>query len=555
MRQQAFGDEPMNDSGIDNGDFDDLFAAVCDDRATDEQRAKLTELLRSSADARDDYLRYVDLHAALAEELVPAVESSIIDYHAGESIFADAERPSRTVPERARSARRFTIWASVAAALLICVLGTWAILSWTTPRSPDQQVATNSPSPLQTLATLAWAKDCSWKNHDILEGQPLSMGTYELQSGTAMLRMTGGAEIVMVGASRIEIRSAGSAQLHFGNVVVRASDDAEGFTLWTPNSEVVDLGTEFAVKVTSSGDTEVHVLDGIVEYRRQRTPRPSPTVMRAGDAIVARAGATTTESVELQSRRFHEIIDDGRSEDESPTATVFEPFDYATGVISIASGDGGNGWAGPWRLRRPSERRNGQAVRNDEPEQLEIAIPAEPDDAMLLMPAGFSCYVRPLAEPVRMDRDGITYLSLRLKRNQDSPIETWIDPGMRVTLRSSQDYFGRWICAGSNGQDQPFIQTGGGIGATSPTVLKLDESVRWVIKIVAHSRAEDSIYFRVLTSEDELSISEPAAWHLAAQGVDLSLPLDQLLLSCAGPNSFFVDDVRLGPTWRSVVTQ
>lgn len=550
MRQQAFGDEPMNHS-----EFDELFAALCDDRATDEQRAKLTELLRSSADARDNYLRYVDLHAALAVELVPTIESSIVDYHAGETIFADAERPLRPGPESAPSARRFTSWATVAASLLLCVLGTWAIVSWTTQRSPDQQVAASSPSPSQTLATLAWAKDCSWKNHDILEGQPLSTGTYELQSGSAMLRMTGGAELVMVGANRIEIRSAGSVQLHFGNVVVRASDDAEGFTLWTPNSEVVDLGTEFAVKVTSNGDTEVHVLDGIVEYRRQRTPRPSPTVMRAGDAIAARANAATTESVEFQSRRFQEIIDDGRGEDEIPTATAFESFDYPIGVISIANGEGGKGWAGPWRIRRPSEKRNGQTTQNDEPEQLEIATPAESDNAMLLMPASFSCYVRPLAVPVRMDRDDITYLSLRLKRNQDSPIETWIDPGMRVTLRSSQDYFGRWICAGSNGQDQPFIQTGGGIGATSPTVLKLNESVTWVIKIVSHPGAEDSIYFRILTSDDELSISEPAAWHLTAHGVDLSLPLDRLLLSCAGPNSFFVDDVRIGPTWRSVVTQ
>lgn len=534
---------------------EELFAAICDGRATDQQRAALTELLRASAEGRDAYLCYVDLHAALAEELVPAVESSIIDYRTGETMFADSTRPLQSRSVREQPIRRFTLWTAVAASLLLCVFGTWAIVAWTTPTASNEQVTASPPLPKHTLAILALAKDCSWKNHDILEGQSLPMGTYELQSGTAMLRMAGGAEVVMVGASRMELHNAGSARLHFGEVFVRASDDAEGFTLWTPNSEVVDLGTEFAVKVSEKGDTEVHVLDGVVEYRRQQTPRQAPTIMRAGDAIVANTGATTTESVAVQSRRFHEIINEGRSEGSNLAATVLESFDYPVGVLPIANSVGGKGWAGPWRLRKSSERRNGEVLRNDEPSELEIATATDSQNSMLQMSAGFSCFVRPLTESVRMDRDGISYLSVRLNRNQDSPKETWVDPGMRVTLRSSRDYFGRWICCGLNGDDQPFIQTGGGIGATSPTIISPDKPMTLVMKIVSHEGAGDCVYFRVLTSDDEFFVSEPASWHVVSQAIDLSLPLDRLLLSAAGPNSFLIDDVRIGPTWRSVVTR
>ena len=541
---------------MNNSEFNELLASVFDNRATDEQRATLSETLRNSADARDEYLRYVDLHSALAEELVPSLESSIIDYRSGETLFGDVERLSQSNGLSEEAMSRFASWAVVVASLLLAVVGTWAIIApndGTTHSNPIASASSRVDSP--SLATLALAKNCSWERTTLREGQHLSDGTYELRSGTALLRMSGGAEVAIVGPSRIELLHAGSARLQFGSVVVRASDDAEGFTLWTPNSEVVDLGTEFAVKVGDAGDTEVHVLDGVVEYRREKTPRPKATIMRAGDAIIARMNAEATEEVDLSSQRFKDLIVESDTDGPSSVATVEETFDYPVGVLPIGESNGGTGWDGPWRLRKAEERRNGQAKRDDEVSALKIVPSPDSPSRSLLMPAGFSCFVRPLENPIRLDRESITYLSVRFQQSDITPLETWIDAGIRITLRSSQDYFGRWICGGLNEQFQPYIQTGGGIGAKSPTVLSVTQPMTWVIKIVSRVGAGDSIEFRVFTGDEEITFSEPAAWHVAAHNIDLHSSLNRVLISCNGPNAFLVGELRIGPTWRSVVNQ
>lgn len=549
MRESTNGsDEPMT-----NPELGELLAAVCDGRATEDQRAALTEMLRNSANARDEYLRYVDLHAALAEEVVPTVESAIVDYRAGETLFSNVDSSLESKKSQFGSSSRFAWWAVVAASLLLAVVGTWAIVS-------SRLVTTNSSQPFAAIqqsgspavATLVFMENCDWEN-SIVEGQPMSAGEYELKSGTAMVRMVGGAEVAMVGPCRIELRNAGSARLHLGNVVVRASDDAEGFTIWTPNSEVVDLGTEFAVKVADAGDTEVHVLDGMVEYRRQKTPRSVPTILRAGEAIIAKSDRETTESVDVHTPRFHEVIE--ANLEQPAAASVSESFDYPVGTIPIAQSDGGEGWSGPWRLRTWDERRKGQVSRDDEPLSFQIVRANEPSQSMLKMPAEFTCFVRPLSTPIRMDQDRVTYLSMRLQQADDPPRETWIDPGMRITLRSSKDYFGRWICGGLDGQFQPFIQTGGGVGASSPIVLPQNRPMTWVLKIISREGAGDAVHFRLFSSEDKISLSEPAAWHVSAVDIDMSVPLDRVLLSCAGPSPYLVDKLRIGSTWRSVVAK
>lgn len=389
--------------------------------ASRNMRVRGFNTLRDSADARDEYLRYVDLHTALALEIVPAVESEIVDYRAGETSFSDAGNVTRPRKSSDQSLHRFRLWGVAAASLLLTMLGTWAVVSLS---HSSQQIMAIQQTDSPTVATLVFAENCDWDD-PIVEGQRMAAGEYKLKSGTAMVRMAGGAEVAMVGPCRIELRNAGSARLQLGNVVVRASDDAEGFTLSTPNSEVVDLGTEFAVKVANAGDTEVHVLDGIVEYRRQRTPRSEPTILRKGEAIIAKSDRLTTESIDAHSPRFQDIV--AANLEPSATASVSDSFDYPAGMLSINESHGGEGWSGPWRLRNPDERRKGQVARDDEPLSLEIVREAESSRSMLKMPAEFTCFVRPLSTPIRMDRDGVTYVSLRFHQAEDRPIETWVD--------------------------------------------------------------------------------------------------------------------------------
>src|SRR4029079_3191328 len=65
--------------------------------------------------------------------------------------------------------------------------------------------------------------------------------------------------------SELEIVSVNEAKCGYGQMRVHVPPHARGFKLTTPDAQVVDLGTEFGLKVSDAGKAEVHVFDGEVE--------------------------------------------------------------------------------------------------------------------------------------------------------------------------------------------------------------------------------------------------------------------------------------------------
>ena len=217
-----------------NDELNQLIAKICDGRADDDELARLTELLRRDPAARDEYLRQTDLHAALADEALPLLESNIINYTPSEL------RTPTFSPGFG--------WDGLLklAAVLAIIMGTVTFLNRQPATSPPGST-TIAKAPQKAIATLLFAENCQWQVAALAEGTRLPAGHLVLMSGTAILRLDGGAEAVLTGPVDLELESAGSARLHSGEVVIRATDGAEGFTLRTPASEVIDLGTEFAV--------------------------------------------------------------------------------------------------------------------------------------------------------------------------------------------------------------------------------------------------------------------------------------------------------------------
>jgi hypothetical protein len=86
-------------------------------------------------------------------------------------------------------------------------------------------------------------------------------------------------------------------------MVANISDEALGFVVTSPRSEVIDLGTEFGLSVDETGGTDVHVLDGLVEVL--------PT--KPGDSA---AGVTIAKG---QARRF--ANEPGIASNEIPVAS------------------------------------------------------------------------------------------------------------------------------------------------------------------------------------------------------------------------------------------
>jgi hypothetical protein len=99
-------------------------------------------------------------------------------------------------------------------------------------------------------------------------GDSLDEGqTIRLESGGIEILLANGAKITATGPADFELSSLLKMDLDRGKIVAAVPRTARGYTIMTPASELVDIGTQFGVAVADSGETELHVFDGDVLAR------------------------------------------------------------------------------------------------------------------------------------------------------------------------------------------------------------------------------------------------------------------------------------------------
>ncbi|MEM7697217.1 MAG: FecR domain-containing protein [Verrucomicrobiota bacterium] len=522
-----------------------LFSAAAEDRLDAEKLSKLESKLLSDPTALVQYLRFQQLQALL-EVCPPESNSPEID--------AAMEGNKLLRFSRSRILRPL---AAAAAGVGIC-LGVLSFLA-----SPSGGKA-GSP-----IATLIMAEACVWElpRDGVVEGSRISPQKLRLSSGTAVIRFDGGAEIALSGDAGVALLSPGSAEIDRGQVVVRAESGADGFRLGTPAGDLIDLGTEFAVRVTEEGSTELHVHEGEVASGDE--------VVSAGHALrwasgegknFARGGKPTV----IDAPRFRDLVKRANPRERPDLMRVYEGFHVGAGTYDPAEFDGGKGWAGSWRLRRPEERGRHNADTSEEMVidhgAMEVTWPVRGGRlGMLQFPAGRNIRVREMAQPIDFGRDGITYFSFLaaeaaevVKPEAGKPSEA--DPGeawkrkhdFRFTFRSSEDYFGESLSFGWSEKRRPRIQAGFAASHQAIRRLPAGETVFLVGKIIHSEHQPDQVFFRFYRVDEPLDFAEPAEWDVEARDFDLDSELNLLLLTAEGATVRFVDEIRIGPSWRSV---
>ena len=183
--------------------------------------------------------------------------------------------------------------ACLAAGLLVSVSvwllsGRWQIARDEKPGEvPENRRVTPSPKPLpQTgFARLVMYDGAAFDRAEP-DGGRLAAGSKTLLRGTIELRFDKGAIVRLTGPTSFELRGPDELCLHRGEVTARVPTPAVGFTVSTPVSRVVDLGTEFDVRVGDSGATEAVVRRGRVLLRAQRAgEQPSRAVELAAGGL------------------------------------------------------------------------------------------------------------------------------------------------------------------------------------------------------------------------------------------------------------------------------
>ena len=221
-------------------------------QATAEDVEVLNELLSKDEQLRKLYRFRVALEGGYREAAIRG--ESLEPMIAVSSADAEAKQSSR---------KSFLYGVAVAAASLAAV-ALFAVTQWSPVdrETPTSVTSTNARIPVARLVT---SLDANWRDIDPAPGAFLEQGSFQLDAGIVELEFNRGARVTLRGPSSFELKSTDLLHVSSGNLVARIPEEAIGFTIVTDEAEVVDLGTEFGLRVDNGRQTEVHVIEGLVE--------------------------------------------------------------------------------------------------------------------------------------------------------------------------------------------------------------------------------------------------------------------------------------------------
>jgi hypothetical protein len=287
----------------------ELLSALSDGRCDDEQRQHLLEML-ADPDAQRHYVAYAMLDACLdmaSVEHDQPEERSAADRTGAKNplqphaphILGFLNRLLRIGHDRpAANALAWLVMAGLCSgAVLTLLMGIVLIFNGGNLPSPSGREAGGEglaasqsavqPSsiihhPSVPVGRLVRAVDCRWADgaQPVEVGESLAAGRQlRLESGFAEISCTKGAELLLQGPATLTIESELGVFLTEGRLNTRlTSPEAHGFTVRTPQSDIVDEGTEFGVDVAPGGDQSVHVFQGKVEF--SATSKDGKAVLR-----------------------------------------------------------------------------------------------------------------------------------------------------------------------------------------------------------------------------------------------------------------------------------
>ncbi|MDV6029406.1 MAG: hypothetical protein F9B45_04725 [Phycisphaera sp. RhM] len=229
----------------------------------------LQDAIERREEVRSEYLRAVRLCESLGEI---ATESGG-DLHAGQS-------PRNDSPASVLDDATGWTWQRLAiAATVLALVGGVAYWFGQSNDGDDPQrveiaqVASDEPaeSLIAGHATLRSAVDLQWSSDSLAfrEGDVLPNGVLQFDEGIAEIDFFCGATLIVEGPAALDVESDWSVRVVKGRLRASVPPAARGFIVKAADSEIIDLGTEFAVEV-GADEARVEVIDGEVELRGGR---------------------------------------------------------------------------------------------------------------------------------------------------------------------------------------------------------------------------------------------------------------------------------------------
>lgn len=232
-------------------EYDDLIYAALDGTISDADFARLQDALLQDADLRLAYLRANNLHQAIEEQAALAPQ-----------ISEPTSLPMTQLAPAKPTTMRWPMRIAIAAGLAICIASLAYFAGWNA--STSKELAGKATETLLSgHATLRRALGINWSDQQLAfqDGQVLPQGRLQFASGVAEIDFFCGASIVIEGPADLDILSDWEVTLHAGRLRASVPPAARGFKVNAAGTQIVDLGTEFAVEVSDQA-ADVQVIDG-----------------------------------------------------------------------------------------------------------------------------------------------------------------------------------------------------------------------------------------------------------------------------------------------------
>lgn len=283
----------------------ELILRMLEGVSTPEQTRHLVQWMREDPKVMEYYVEYMMQYSGLTQpgdisiaDLPPETVSPVLETslwlalsefeQKAEAVEIEkpVEKPSapasrQTVSERA-AVSKFSLYSLLMSTAALVLLIVYALLA---PSGKGIEVATVT----ETL-NARWASP----ERGFREGMRLSTQSEPiwLREGIAAIQFDNGSRVVLEGPAEFALLTDDQIQLRHGRLFVSVPKTAIGFTVSTPFSKIIDLGTEFGVKADADG-MEVHVLAGktMLISGTARSSRSQVEVMEGFAKAVNAAGA------------------------------------------------------------------------------------------------------------------------------------------------------------------------------------------------------------------------------------------------------------------------
>lgn len=305
----------------------ELILAQLDGTISPEQYGTLQRLLNEDPDARRYYTEYVMLCAAIRRHINPSAamnqKKQNLDLGsdplwqdlANEEKSAQAVKtqlpasdvssiPIQTTSGKKailRIRRRSLVTFILSTAALVFVV----LLARYLPAPANIEVATLSAS-----IKSQWdiSSDVKEKGDRLVTGYaPLT-----LQEGIIQLQFDNTAKVIIEGPAQFALLTEDQVKLNYGRLYAVVPHKAIGFTVNTPNSRIIDMGTEFGVQAESSSATELHVIKGRINLLAGTTNKTAMEV-RQGYAKKVSGDDSLVNDIPVKETLFVRSINSGNN--------------------------------------------------------------------------------------------------------------------------------------------------------------------------------------------------------------------------------------------------